>query len=471
MSRVLLINPRYPEDDIVKRRFLPPIELGYVAALALQDGHEVRFIDANAEDRDAASLVPEFETFRPDVLMSVTSSLDRWICPHLKIDEPFRVLEAGKQWNSSLQTVLIGPHGTTAPEEMLKRSSSVDAVFRGEPELTSREWIRAVADGGSDRSAIAGVSYRAADGQIVHNAERAYIENLDDLPRPAYHLFPMSRYHYRDHCLQRPFAIVLASRGCPYRCTFCLTVMQGKKWRVRTPASVADELEWLAKEFGVRSVMFFDYEFGLDHDRTIDICRQIKARNLPLTWGCEMRVSDAKEEVLKSMKDAGCTFIGFGVESGNQEILNSIRKGITLEQVRKAFALTQSLGINCDQPYWILGLPGETMDSIGKTIEFSLSLNANSRFPGNSGFAVPYVGTEIHKTAMENGAGKTGGWGEVPSMIGKVSNGLPAGDLKSGPFYHQIKRLYYQKKYGRFYFLKPSFYRDNVRLLQYFRAK
>src|SRR6185436_6436025 len=159
-------------------------------------------------------------------------------------------------------------------------------------------------------------------------------------------------------------------------------------------------------------------------------------------------VSDAKEDVLRAMKQAGCNFIGFGVESGNQDILNKTKKGITLEQVRKAFALTQELGINCEKPYWILGLPGETMDSIEKTIEFSLDLHSNSKFPGNSAFAVPYVGTDIHNAAMKNSPGKKGTWSEVPEMIGKVANSLPPGDLKRGPFYRKVKHLYYRKKYG-----------------------
>jgi radical SAM superfamily enzyme YgiQ (UPF0313 family) len=181
-----------------------------------------------------------------------------------------------------------------------------------------------------------------------------------------------------------------------------------------------------------------------------------------------MRVSDAKEDVLRAMKEAGCNFIGFGVESGNQEILNKTKKGITLEQVRKAFTLTQELGINCEKPYWILGLPGETMDSIERTIEFSLELHSNSKFPGNSAFAVPYVGTDVHRIAMQNNPGKQGTWAEVSDMIGKVENQLPPGDLKRGPFYRKIKHLYYKKKYGNRYYFKPRFYSDHMGSLKEF---
>ncbi|HSP06047.1 MAG TPA: radical SAM protein, partial [Acidobacteriota bacterium] len=339
--RVLLVNPKYPEDDIVKRRFIPPIELGYIASLAIQDGHEVKFIDANADNLSAADLGPAIESFRPQSLITVTSSLDRWICPHLKIEESFRILETAKSLNGEIRTALVGPHGTTSPVEMLERSAALDAVVRGEPEWTSREWINAQA-GNMDLEKVAGLTFRR-NGEIVTTPERAYMENLDALPLPAYHLFPMPKYHYRDHCLQRPFAVALASRGCPYKCTFCLTIMQGKQWRLRNTTKIADELEWLSREHGVRSVMFFDFEFGLNRDRTLDLCREIASRKLPLTWGCEMRVSDAKEDVLRAMKEAGCNFIGFGVESGNQEILNKTKKGITLEQARKAFALTQQL--------------------------------------------------------------------------------------------------------------------------------
>lgn len=458
MTRVLLVNPKYPEDDIVKRRYIPPLELGYIASLAIQDGHQVKFIDANADDLSAAELLPMMQDYKPECVLTVSSSLDRWICPHLKIQESFRVLETAKQLNAEIRTALIGPHGTTAPEEMIQRSTAVDAVIRGEPELIARDWINA---GREDLERITGLTYRQ-NGEVRNTADRPYMDNLDVLPFPAYHLFPLSKYHYRDHCLQRPFTVALASRGCPYKCTFCLTIMQGKQWRLRDSKKVADELEWLSREHKIRSVMFFDYEFGLNRDRTLDLCAEIGSRNLPLTWGCEMRVSDAKEDVLRAMKDAGCNFIGFGVESGNQEILNKTKKGITLEQVRKAFALTQKLNINCDKPYWILGLPGETMESIEKTIEFSLELHANSRFPGNSAFAVPYVGTEIHQIAIKNGAAPKGSWQEVESMIGRVSNALPQGDLKRGPFYRKVKRLYYRKKYGTRYYLNPHFYRDNL---------
>ncbi len=460
MTKVLLVNPKYPEDDIVKRRFIPPLELGYIAALALQDGHQVKFVDANADDLSAADLRPLVEAFRPDVALTVTSSLDRWICPHLKIGESFSVLQTVKQANPEAKTGLIGPHSTTSPDEMLNRSTAVDAAIKGEPELIARDFINAVA-GGTDLGLVKGLAYRGK-GEIIHTADRPYMEDLDQLPFPAYHLFPMQKYRYRDHCLQRPFAVALASRGCPYKCTFCLTIMQGKQWRLRNTTKIADELEWLSREFRIRSVMFFDFEFGLNRDRTLELCREIASRKIPMTWGCEMRVSDAKEDVLRAMKEAGCNFIGFGVESGNQEILNKTKKGITLEQARKAFELTQQLGINCERPYWILGLPGETMETIEKTIEFSLELHSNSKFPGNAAFAVPYVGTEVHQVAMKNGAGKEGTWAEVESMIGKVSNQLPPGDLKKGLFYRKVKHLYYQKKYGKYYFFHPSFYVDNL---------
>jgi radical SAM superfamily enzyme YgiQ (UPF0313 family) len=242
--------------------------------------------------------------------------------------------------------------------------------------------------------------------------------------------------------------------------------MQGKQWRLRNVQKIADELEWLVREHGIRSVMFFDFEFGLNRDRTLELCKEIESRNLPLTWGCEMRVSDAKEDVLRAMKAAGCNFIGFGVESGNQEILNKTKKGITLEQVKKAFALAQELDINVEKPYWILGLPGETMDTIEKTIEFSLVLHSNSKFPGNSAFAVPYVGTDIHQIAMKNGNAVQGTWQEVSNLIGKIDNTLPEGDLKRGPFYRKVKHLYYKKKYGSNYFLKPAFYRDNLSIFK-----
>lgn len=464
--KVLLVNPRYPEDDIVKRRFIPPIELGYIASLAMADGHEVRFVDANIENASARELRTVIEDFKPQTLITVTSSLDRWICPHLKIDESFHVLETAKQINPEVQTALIGPHGTTSPVEMIGRSQAVDAVVRGEPEMTTREWINAVA-GGSDVSAVQGLTLRR-NGDILHTPERPYMEDLDVLPLPAYQLFPMSKYHYRDYCLQRPFTVSLASRGCPYKCTFCLTIMQGKQWRLRNITKIVDELEWLTREHGIRSVMFFDFEFGLNRDRTLELCRTIAERKLPLTWGCEMRVSDAKEDVLRAMKEAGCNFIGFGVESGNQEILNKTKKGITLEQVRKAFALTQQLGINCEKPYWILGLPGETMESIERTIEFSLELHSNSKFPGNSAFAVPYVGTDVHKVAMQHNPGKQGTWAEVADMIGKVENQLPSGDLKRGPFYRKIKHMYYKKKYGTHYYFKPRFYSDHMGSLKAF---
>jgi radical SAM superfamily enzyme YgiQ (UPF0313 family) len=460
MTRVLLVNPKYPEDDIVKRRFIPPIELGYIAAMAMQDGHEVNFVDANADDLAAADLRPLMQDFRPDAVLTVTSSLDRWICPHLKIGESFAVLETAKQLNREIQTALIGPHGTTAPGEMLQRSNAVDAVVRGEPEMIARDWINAVAVG-SDLASVAGLTYRK-NGEVVATPDRPYIEDLDTLPRPAYELFPMNKYHYRDHCLERPFAIALASRGCPYRCTFCLTIMQGKQWRLRSTTSVADELEWLSRQFGIRSVMFFDYEFGLNRDRTLELCREIGSRKLPLTWGCEMRVSDAKEDVLVAMKEAGCNFIGFGVESGNQEILNKTKKGITLDQVRKAFALAEKLQINTERPYWILGLPGENMDTIEKTIEFSIELHSNTKFPGNAAFAVPYVGTEVHQIALKNNPGQQGTWAEVEGMIGKVSNEMPEGDLKRGPFYDRVKHLFYTKKYGKFYYFNPKFYWQNL---------
>lgn len=376
---VLLINPSW--DGLVSRkgrrfnRAWAPLDLLNCAAILEQDGISVDLIDARA----APTPLPVIrEAVARHELVFVTSSpIDRWQCPNLDLD-PFlaitRLIEPDKLY-------VMGAHGTVAPDELLDMTQA-RAVIRGEPELTVRTLCR-----GGDLSEVPGVTYRS-NGTILNNPEGPALD-LTALPMPAFHLLDLRRYRYE--ILGDRFVLLEATRGCHYRCHFCLLKMYGKGYRRKDPDQVIREVTYLVREAGARTGYFIDLEFTAEREYTWNLCERLASTGFPFEWACQTRADYVDGPLLNLMKRAGCRLIHFGVESGSARILAATNKRITLEQIEKGIAETKQAGI--DQAcFFMFGFPEETQEDMDATIAFAKRLN-----PTYASFHVvsPYRGTAL----------------------------------------------------------------------------
>ncbi|PTL35877.1 hypothetical protein CLG94_09000 [Candidatus Methylomirabilis limnetica] len=379
--KVLLVNPSW--DGLVSRkgrrfnRTWPPLDLLNCAALLEQDGHSASIIDARATPtpldaiRDAAT--------QHDLVFITSAPIDRWQCPNLDLS-PFlavtHLVEPDKLY-------VMGTHGTVAPGELLNMTRA-RAVIRGEPELA----VRALCDG-KDPSEVPGISYLQG-GTLINTPEGNPID-LTTLPLPAFHLLDLRNYRYE--VLGGRFALLEATRGCHYRCSFCLLKMYGKGYRKKDPEQVIREVTYLVREAGAETGYFIDLEFTAVRDDVWDLCERLASAKLSFEWACQTRADYVDGPLLQLMKRAGCRLIHFGVESGSARILAETNKRITLEQIERGIAETKQSGI--DQVcFFMFGFPGETAEDMEATIAFAKRLN-----PTYASFhaVTPYLGTTLYE--------------------------------------------------------------------------
>jgi radical SAM superfamily enzyme YgiQ (UPF0313 family) len=311
------------------------------------------------------------------------------------------------------KTIAFGTHVTPLTQETMESFPSLDFVLRGEPELTLRELIdtleetEAGGEGSADLSHVQGLAWRR-DGQTMINADRPFIPNLDDLPLPMHHLLPLDKY--RIPMLKGPYTFVVTSRGCPGGCRFCIKhVSYQYSVRVRSPENILEEL-WLLKDLGIHNIHMYTDLFTVDRQQVMGLCNLILKEGLEIRWTCNSRVDFVDEEMLQLMGKSGCWMISWGIESANEEILRRARKGISLEKVERALRWSKAAGIK-NWGYFIIGLPGETEETIQQTIDFSKKLPLDLAL---FHIAAPYPGTPFFFEVLENGWFRPGTrWEEV----------------------------------------------------------
>jgi radical SAM superfamily enzyme YgiQ (UPF0313 family) len=391
---VLLINPSWEQlgEDVRKKarveNLTPSLGLGYIAAVLEQHGIEVGILDANLEGLAPARLGAYLaeQGWRPQHIGITASS-------HT-IAEALATARACKEAVPTCAVTLGGVHPTVLPEETLA-AAAVDFVVRGEGEFAYLELVT-----GRNVEQIEGFSYKS-QGRQVHNAPRPFIPDIDNIPFPAFHLMPVHRYHptlgtYR----QLPAMGVIGSRGCPFNCSFCASpAFWGRKVRFRSAANIFAEISYLVGRFGVKEIQLLDDTFTVSKDRLRDLCKLLLNGDLRITWSCNSRVDCIDDEMLQLMKATGCHSITYGIESADKEMLERIRKRISLDQARMAIALTKRYGITCRTSF-IFGNPGETWETMEKSIRF-----AAETMPDFVIFNIlrPYPGTEVYDWAMQNG--------------------------------------------------------------------
>ena len=356
----------------------PPIGVAYVAALLQKEGHKCIIIDAVAEDMDKTAVMERLKEFNPDVvLVQLVTPLFR--------DSMAQLREYKKQgWIAGV----AGPHATVFPDSCLDEGA--DFVIRKEPEYTMRD-LASVIEKKTSWDSVLGISW-IKNNKKIHNKERPLIANLDDLPFPARELLPWKKYKI-PFGKDSAYTVILTSRGCPYNCIFCGThIYYGRTLRLRSGKNVVDEIEEIVNKFGINHFSLWDDTFTVNKQHVMDVCNEIIRRGLKVKWYCLGRADNVDEEALAIMKKAGCYQIQYGFESGSEQVLKYMRKGITPEQIRNAVRLTAKAGIEVSALF-VIGFPEETEEDIEKTIEIA-------KTPGikwaQFNIATPYPGTDMY---------------------------------------------------------------------------
>ena len=340
-----------------------PLGIGVLASVLEKNKFDVKIIDCVPENLSLEELKERIDREKPD-LIGITATI-------LSYDA---ALETGKKLKN-YKIVIGGPHFPSVPEKVMQEECFDFGVI-GEGEETILELCNALKYD-KDFSKINGLVYRE-NGEIKINKRRDLIKNLDELPFPALHLYPdLKKYTpmpggYK----QLPFAHMITSRGCPYRCVYCDRSVFGNRFRSQSPERVIKEIEFLVEKYGVKEIKFYDDTFTMDMERVSKICDLIIEKGIKITWSCSTRVDRVNKELLMKMKKAGCWQIDYGLESGDQRMLNIMKKGITLEQSRNAAKWTKEAGIRL-RAFIILGMPGETNESIRNTIDFVKELRVD----------------------------------------------------------------------------------------------
>ena len=351
----------------------PPLSLGYLAGILLSHDIEVEILDLLTSKPSLAKVRRRLEEYQPQ-MVGITSVT-------MNFPAAARILKVCKEFDPLITTVIGGPHVSFALEDTFRRAPWIDVVAVGEGDMTVVDLVSAL-DSHADLRQVTGVAFQR-DGKIVENGHRPLVRLLDDLPFPARHLLPLSRYRALGASCS-----VISSRGCPYGCIFCSAPrMFGRRVRFRSPELVVDEIEFVHRDLGFDRVNIVDDTFTLNHSHTQAVCREIIHRNLSLEWNAYSRIDTLDRDTLELMREAGCTFLVFGIESGSQEILNTIKKGITPEKVRNGIKLTSEVGIRSFASF-VLGLPGETPKTAYESLALARDLFENySRNQRDSAYA------------------------------------------------------------------------------------
>ncbi len=402
--RMLLVSP---ESELWSSRKHIPLGLGYLGAVLEEEGHEVQLWDGAVEEEPLKAPLDR----EPFDVVGVTSTTPL-------IHEAWEAAREARRRDAI--TILGGPHPTLLPAESLERPE-VDMVARGEAEDTIIEITRALEkDQGylnpetsmrhfasSVWPQIAGLSFRDGNGEIVHNPPRPPRKDLDSLPFPAHHLYKIERYTnlqpLTDGLDPRARAYtIITSRGCPYQCIYCSKAVTGNIWRPRSPQNVVAEWRELVVELKATEIGVTDDVMTLDIKRAKEICHLLIEEGLngvPWVTIHGIRVDNTDLELFQLMKEAGCKRVGFGVESGNQRVLDIMKKNQTIEDVRQAFRNARQAGLETIG-FFIFGLPGENEETMEDTIKLALELDPDL---ANFMIAAPFPGTELYQMILDGG--------------------------------------------------------------------
>jgi len=374
--------------------FYYPMWLAYAAGVLEESDFNVKLLDAPAEGLELQTVLDDVRLSQPRLVVVATST------PSIHSDA--EVAQAIKKVAPDSYTVLVGLHVTACPEDVLKLSPSINAIARGEYDYIVRDLALAI-ESGSDPNEVKGISFQN-DGEIIHNEDALANKELDRIPfvTKVY----KNHLNYRNYFYsgnRYPIVVFVTGRGCPNKCIWCVypQAFSNRSYRQRAPENVVDEFEYVVSEFPDMSstgeIMLEDDTFTANPKRCQEICESIIRRGLRVTWSANARVQ-VDLETLKLMKAAGCRSLLVGFESGNQAILDNMRKGITLDESREFMRNARKAGILINGAFMI-GSPGENRETVMDTLEFAKELNPDVAqfYP-----LMVYPGTEAYEWAKKN---------------------------------------------------------------------
>jgi radical SAM superfamily enzyme YgiQ (UPF0313 family) len=371
---------------------MPPLGLCWLASMCRKSGFAATIIDAASECLTHDEIADRIAKCKIGYV-----GITAMTCG---IHSASTIAQCVKKRDATIQTLIGGPHITAMPEETLRMFPEFDVGFIGEAEETLVAYLHAM-DTNSPLENVKGIAYRNS-GTVYLTETRPFIENLDSLPFPAWDLLPDFPGRYTPaviRCKQMPASHLVTSRGCPMKCTFCDRSVFGTRYRFFSVEYVFEMIKMLCDKFRVKDILFEDDCFTLYKSRVLSLCELISTNFPSISWSCLGRVDSVDAEVLKIMKQAGCWQIGFGIESGNTTILNTVEKKITLERIKEALSLTKKSGIHT-KGFFILGLPHETTESIQETIRFAASVDLDDI---SVSYSTPFPGTVLNEKAREFG--------------------------------------------------------------------
>lgn len=418
---------------------MPPINLGYLAAVLEKEGHEVTVIDEAAEGLSLAEIIDRLRRASPGMIGMgcLTQS-----APHV-----MEISRAIAGAFPGLPRVMGNTHADYFAEPIL-REGDADVVVHNEGEYTFAHLARTFEHKG-DLQEVEGISYRDGD-RIVRTPPRTMQPDLNRIPYPAWHLFPRSRYRLFTFAeIERPGTLILGSRGCPFKCNYCSLLIMGHDRRRRTLEDMADEMEFMHETYGYRQISFIDPIFPFSRKEGLEFAQLLVKRGLnrKIVWTTETRVDLVTPELLEALREAGCRRVMYGFEVGSEESLDAIDKGTTIDKARRAAKWTKEAGMEIIG-FFMVGCPGETLESIDRTVRFSHELDVD--FAKFNVF-VPYPGTEIFEEFSKKNGGLPTDWVRYTSY---PTGGNPPVYIPPGLSVEQL--IVAQRRAHRMFYLRPK---------------
>jgi len=466
---IMLVNPPTPDGELwirtqhrVGRRtrenmVWPQVSLAQMAAL-LHPVYKVKVVDCNAERMGWPEFIKMLDKYQPKYYLTQVTA------PTLENDMYGCFLAHAR----GAKAIAFGTHVTPIPVETMRPYPSLDFVLIGEPDLTIRDLLDHLEgkidqrspeidamlkkqdpayklslneDGSVNLRGIKGIAWRNKD-EVILNFPRPFVADLDDMPIPMHELLPL--HSYRMPYIKGPFTFIVTSRGCPAGCTYCIKhVSYQYSTRIRSPKLIMEEL-WVLKKLGLNNIHMYADLFTVNRDQVIELCKLMIEENIQIKWTCNSRVDFVDEEMLTLMGKAGCRLISWGIESGNEAILKHARKGADPAKAQRALRWAKNAGI-MNWGYFIIGLPGETEETIRETIDFAKKLPLDIAL---FHVAAPYPGTPFFFEVVKNKWFRPGTrWEQVDMDKGTV---LDYPDLSAE------RLLYWQKRAFREWAFRPG---------------
>jgi len=402
--KILLLNPptsdnkafiregRCNQEQGVWATLWPPITLATVGAILENKSHDLEILDCAA-----------LGISRQDLLNRICEGdyeLIVWSTATPSIESDLTLADEIKRINRGIKTAVFGTHVTALAEECLRETEGLDFIVRNEPEESLSALAEDLEKGENDSciGSIEGISYKNGDGKVLHNSSRPFIHELDNLPFPAWHLLALEKY--RLPLIGENFLILSPVRGCPYSCTFCTAqTYYGKRLRRRSVPKMMDEIKYAMGQFNINQFFIWADTFTADRDYVFQFCLAVQQTGLKISWTCNSRVDTVDQALLDAMASAGCWMISYGIESGNQAVLDRSKKKTTLVQSRNAVQMAKRAGIKV-VAHFVLGLPGESKKTLKETIDLALSLDVDlAQFY----CATPFPGSSLYELARLRG--------------------------------------------------------------------